>query len=265
MLASVGADNVVRLWQTAYGIERGVQRYSWAIDRSAIAFSPNDRLLAASGSNGTTRIFNTISGEQVLTLPGSGQTSNGSMSSVLGLDFNADGSILTACTDDGMLYQWQVADGELIQSKQSRATESGHMWNGEHTLIAVSSDGQNVAYEVNSEIYVTGLDAESKGQVLERVVSPRTKTWSLAFSPDGQWLARGGGLPQGTSTEHSGQMNILLWSLSNGDQEAILEGHTSNVNSISWGPKNSSLISGSSNGTVIWWILPQAKDYGEPH
>ncbi len=265
MLASVGTDKVVKLWQTATGVQRGIHRYSWAVDRPAIAFSPDDTLLVTSGPNGTAQVFNTFSGQLVVTIPGSGQTANGSIPSVVGLAFSFDGSVLTSATDNNMIYQWRMPSGTAIHAGVGITAEFKTEPMHNSNMLAVSPDGQTVAYESDKGVYIAKAAAENKIAELHSVERPRVSTWSLAFSPDGQWLARGGGLPQSTSTEYPARMDILLWILSNGYQEAVLKGHTGNVNSISWGSKSSGLISGSSDGIVIWWILPQAHNYGESH
>ncbi|QYS98138.1 hypothetical protein H0G86_005333 [Trichoderma simmonsii] len=65
---------------------------------------------------------------------------------------------------------------------------------------------------------------------------------SLAFSPDGSYLASGYG--NGT---------ICLWDAVTGAKQRILEGHGSGVRSIDFSPKEQLIASGSGDGTIRLW------------
>jgi len=65
---------------------------------------------------------------------------------------------------------------------------------------------------------------------------------SLAFSPDGRWLASG-----------SWDGTVSLWEIPSGRRVATLEGHTSYVLSVAFSPDGRLLASGSGDGTVILW------------
>jgi WD40 repeat protein len=71
---------------------------------------------------------------------------------------------------------------------------------------------------------------------------------SLAFSPDGQYVAAGGGTP-GKPGE------IGVWKLAGGQLVCKCQGHTDVVQCLAFSPQSNRLISGSSDGTIKVWEL----------
>jgi WD40 repeat protein len=78
------------------------------------------------------------------------------------------------------------------------------------------------------------------------------KLWinTLAFSPDGHWIATG-----------SGDNTTRLWDLSASDPYAnplILRGHEDQVNSLAFSPDGHWLATGSDDNTTRLWIVDAA-------
>ena len=71
---------------------------------------------------------------------------------------------------------------------------------------------------------------------------------SLAFSPDGQRLAVGGG------SYKSGYLHI--WDLTTQRVTHTLDGHASMVGALAWSAKTNVLVSGSWDRTVKVWKAP---------
>lgn len=65
---------------------------------------------------------------------------------------------------------------------------------------------------------------------------------SIAFAPDGKFLASG-----------SGDQTVRLWDVKSGRELKNLEGHTSTVYSIAFSPKSEIMASGSLDKTIILW------------
>ena len=68
----------------------------------ALAFSPDDRLLAVGSRDHSADIWNVASGEKLVALP---EHPGG----VWGLDFSPDGALLASACDDGSVQIWDIA------------------------------------------------------------------------------------------------------------------------------------------------------------
>ena len=76
------------------------------------------------------------------------------------------------------------------------------------------------------------------------------EVFSVAFSPDGNTLASGGGWTDQT---------VRLWEVTTGAPIRTLTGHTGAVFSVAFSPDGNTLASASADGTVLLWeLIPSA-------
>jgi len=75
-----------------------------------------------------------------------------------------------------------------------------------------------------------------------RQVNPDHVVLTVAFSPDGRWLATG----------DSGN-EVQVWEVATRKRQAKLSGHHNIVGSAAWNPDGKTLASGSYDGTVKLW------------
>jgi WD40 repeat protein len=149
----------VYLWLLEYS-DRLYELPYEAGDITDVAFSPDDSLIAAS-SPSSVSLWQVIGNELVQTLTAEAQTSAFSS-----LSFSPDGQMLAAGTRDGVVYIWQVADGQRLYRCDTGAKSV--------QSLAFSADGQQFAtVATNGQVTIwqfgdSGPELQFSGQTAER-------------------------------------------------------------------------------------------------
>jgi WD40 repeat protein len=68
---------------------------------------------------------------------------------------------------------------------------------------------------------------------------------SVAWSPDGTWLASGGG-----GRSHG---ELFVWDAQSGERVRVFARHPGVVYAVTWSPSGDRLVSGDSDGMLRWW------------
>jgi len=238
-----------------------------------VAFSPDGRLLAAtgeygSGTDGETRIWETRSGREVRSLR-SGSYLIGS-----GVVFHPDGKRLAVSTNGGMAQVWNVETGSrelefttnaetrsIAFSPDGRWLASGTRELGlqlfdatsgrRSTLLAPNSDSPRygwpaVAFSPDGARLASVLD-DYNLRLIELSTGRETKIgWttltSLSYSPDGRWLA-GGSRDGAARAVEVGVGRVVR----------EFRGHDGSVLAVSYSPSGRWLASGADDNTVRIW------------
>ncbi len=140
--------------------------------------------------------------------------------------FSPDGTTMLTLDGDGTLAVWDASNGAELA-----ATETGT----EAYLPEFSEDGTKiVSVELSTQVWDVGLTTSVEGDYL------------LGLSPDGSLVFMGG----------QEDDVVVVWDLATGDKLYELVGHSGGVNSLAFGPDESTVATASDDGTVMIWKLP---------
>jgi WD40 repeat protein/DNA-binding SARP family transcriptional activator len=192
-----------------------------------ITYSPNGALLATAGADGTARLWDASSGEQLRVLQGHDARLNS-------VRFSPNGEHLATAADDSTVKLWAVASGELL------ATLNGHssrVW-----VAEFSPDGTRLA-SGGADTVVKLWDVASREELLS--LAGHTSTVNgLAFSPDDQRLASA-----------SGDTTTRLWDATTGQEVVTLHADNTAMRSPVFGPDGNTLVVGTGAGPVHVYVL----------
>lgn len=87
------------------------------------------------------------------------------------------------------------------------------------------------------------------GEELYTITNHTGGVRTVAFSPDGRYLASGGG-----------DSLIKVWNVRNGDELYTLRGHTQGIENLAFSPDNMFLASSSSDATIKIWNVTNGKE-----
>jgi eukaryotic-like serine/threonine-protein kinase len=191
---------------------------------TSVIFSPDGRLLATAGANGTVCLWITETGRRRATL-------NGPKGALAGLAFFSDGKTLLTVGEDGTLQLWDIAIERPIKPAAT---------------LKLSASFKVSALRPGSKVLATGGEGTVKlwdiesGKQLSTIRNENVEWESLAFSPDGKTLAS------------SGDGTVRIWDAATGKEiRRLAEGKT--VRSVAFSPDGRLLFSGSGDNTVRLW------------
>lgn len=231
-LATGGAEGL-QFWDISTGKHiKNLAEHQWGF--FSIAFSPDGKTLASGGSN-ELYLWDVASGERKLSI--SGHTIG--MSSLAN---SPKGNIL-ATSDSHNIHLWEPNTGDYIQMIYHRGRLS-HPRN-----LVFSSDGNTLASTDYGAIHLWDINRKTQittiykwfGHGQESTSKYSSGYTSVAFSPDGQYIASG-------HTDNT----IHFWYKGRTYIDA-LKGHTDEVASIAFFSDSRTLVSGSYDGTVRLW------------
>jgi WD40 repeat protein/serine/threonine protein kinase len=207
-----------------YGARRPLQHSSCMCD---LALSPDGRLLAAGGSDGIMKIWDTQRWEEIHSL----QAHSGHIHRVA---FGTGGRYVATAAWDGTAKVWDVATGTRIWTLQhDREEVSGLAFSPEGRWIASSDEGAVRIWDATTGRPVTTLPLAAG---------------CLAFSPDGRFLAASQG------------QTVCLWETASWKKHFVLEPHTAGANGLAFRPDGAQLAAacgqdfwtGGAGEVIIW-------------
>ena len=192
---------------------------------TAVAFSPDGRLLASASWDNTLRLWDAATGAAVRTL-------EGHQDSVYAVAFSPDGRLLASASWDNTVRLWDPATGAAVR------TLEGHQ--ERVSAVAFSPDGRLLASAAWD--YTVRLWDPATGAAVRTLEGHQNSVNAVAFSPDGRLLAS-------ASTDNT----VRLWDPATGAAVRTLEGHQERVNAVAFSPDGRLLASASTDNTVRLW------------
>jgi WD40 repeat protein/DNA-binding SARP family transcriptional activator len=198
-----------------------------ATDINDVAFSRDGSMLATAGDDGLVKVWNPITGAQLLKVSGPNPQA-------WKPSFSADGKLLAAI--------WRVSGSYagVVRIVDVATGQAREVYAGNPTALAVNGDGTRLAVGTVDPTSIVVLDVRT-GRALRTLPQPDCIP-SLAWSPDGKWLA-------GTSFDGTAR----IWEAASGRLHAPLFGHAGRVMTAAWSPDSTRLATGSLDGTAKLW------------
>ncbi len=221
-------DSAVRIWDAQSGSRTHNLHYTINSDGlKSVAFSPDGTLIAAGGSDsaGNIRVWRVSDSALILELQ------HGGITSIPGLDFSPDGSVLaTGKFTGGSVRLWSMPGGGFINE----------ITTGQVLDLKYSPDGSRIAVAEVQRIRLlspaTGLTVLVINNAHAGIVT------AVDFNSDGSLLLSAGadGL-------------LKVWSATSGTLLRTLTGHTAGVTDADLSPDDSIVVSTGKDATVRLW------------
>jgi WD40 repeat protein/transcriptional regulator with XRE-family HTH domain len=260
-------------------------RLSWSAHQSAIwalAYSEDGNRLASASDDGTAKVWDSATGEELFTLNVWEEEDMGLLA------LSPDGTHLAASNNDGHIRVWDIVNGELLFSLKGHTDTV--------SAVAFSLDGdQLVTGSVDKTVILWDVGS---GEILSILTSLPDSITQLAVSLDGTRLAISGF--EGTVriwdiTENHEVMSIeaiseaplafnsdskqlltswwngnaaQLLNIDTGDNSLILSGHTNALFAILFSSDNKRIVTVSRDRTARVWDTATGRElltlYGHP-
>ena len=276
LLATGSSDYTLRLWDMAEMSELAtLQETDVRSTVFSVAFSPDGAFVAAGQSDDKIRIWDIAELEIV-------NTAEGHDNSVNAVAFSPDGSLLASSSNDLTVRLWNAEDvDELAVTVGHTSNMNSVAFNPDGSILGIGGSGRRSwLWDTSTmpELHLSSFLKDSLGATAEN------KT-SVTFSPDGKIAATIDGF------------DIRLWNPENGDEIGKLDGeglttsisfspdsslavyvgsdgvfvfdvakeellisfsdHTAWVKTVAFSPQQTMIATGSDDGTVRIWALPE--------
>ncbi|MGD2146783.1 MAG: adenylate/guanylate cyclase domain-containing protein [Anaerolineae bacterium] len=249
-IATGGRDGTVKIWDASALLDTDLEPPVAAAGQELMTlsghgdrvwhttFSPDGVRIATSSGDGTARVWDSASGEELLRLKGE--------EVFTGIAFDPEGKLLAVGTEDGMLKVWDLEESLAAGEGQEVLTIAAH--DPYVDAAAFSPDGRRIATG-GSDSTAKVWDASS-GEQLLTLAGHTSEIWDIHFSPDGTRLATSS--PDGTAK---------VWDAATGEELLTLAGHKERVISVAFSPDGTHLATAARDQTAKLWDITPSREW----
>jgi len=193
---------------------------------------------------------------------------------IRGVEASPDGKTIASIADDMVVRLWDAATGKMLHELRGHVEQTPHHYPSMLYAATWSSDGRHVA-TADKVGHIVVWDA-ANGQSVKTLEAPVMYTWdptarrhsiggirSLAFSPDGQFLAVGGMGKVGNIDHLEGKTRVEVFDWQKGERSHEFPGDQFKgiVNRLAFHPNGDWLVGagGANNGFLLFFDLKANK------
>ena len=192
---------------------------SWVL---SVAVTPDGRQIVSGSDDGTVKIWDLETGNQVRTL-------TGHIDGVLSVAVTRDGRQIVSGSRDNTVNVWDLETGNEVRSFSGNIDSV--------LSVAVTPDGrQIVSGSKDNTVNVWDLETGNQVRTLSRHID---SVRSVAVTPDGRQIV-----------SESKDNTVNVWDLETGNQVRTLSRHIDSVRSVAVTPDGLQIVSGSYDNTV---------------
>jgi WD40 repeat protein len=205
-------------------------------------FSPDGKHLASASFDKTIKVWDSRSGQELLSF-------KGHTGYVFGVCFSPDGKRLASSSQDGTVKVWDAHSGQVLLALKGTDRGTGDVFD-----VCFSPDGRRLAACGGGLLTEPGgvvkvWDSRTGQQILSLqgyVGNIRT----VCFSPDGTRLASARGWDDLEKNQQFGEVKV--WDARTGREVLSLKAHTGDVMSVCFSPDGKRLASDSGDAVRVW-------------